>query len=461
MTTTTEVLPLVNTRVDTSSNKGRLHRSEKYVNTSLRYAPTAPILATANENFGPFKMARIFLTLDEYWDFRDESFHPNYRIGRDRYKGDCRIHGYDRARSKESQVDYLDYIDGVASQVDELLLCVRRLEHEVTNGVISREKYEEVLYAGVRMIKVRHPNLRYLEVLNESSNDHFGGLDDVGYYAFYQSFYRVAARINAEGLPGPELGVGGPVTDKARFDLVGLFLKHYTEDTDSDKRLDFISYHDYASGDRPVRTGDLRVRLDAWLKEYGLPLDLPAYITEMGTHEGKEGGNVCMAAGVPALFEQVRRQHDLIAFPWCIYHDPEIQLWSTQHLPDGKMTPHGMAMAMLALHRRDELSVVSDGEDADGLGVYALASTDESGLCVHVWNYSKATREVRIVLDPLPAGNGELLLYRLDSAHNNVITDPSHSGKLQPTEALPIPSDGVLEVELEPYAQALWLFEKK
>ncbi|HEV7301143.1 MAG TPA: hypothetical protein VGN72_17385 [Tepidisphaeraceae bacterium] len=334
MTTTNEATPRhVTIRIDAKGRLGQLHRSEKYINTSLRFVPPPWLMRQASQTFGRFRIARVFLTLDEFWDYRDDTYHPNYRIGHNRYASDTTIHPYDRERTKPSEVHYQDYLDAVAAEADNLLLCVRRYEHEVTGGIICREKYEQVLTHAVRKNKLRHPNLRYLEALNESTNAHFGGLNAEAYYAFYRSFYRVANRVNAERLPGPAIEVGGPVTDKKRFNLVEDFLNHFRDDRDPAKRLDFVSFHDYASGDRPARVAELRKQLDRFLINAGLPLNLQTFMTEMGTHEGKDGSNSGMAAGVPALFEQVRRQHDMVAFPW---------LWSTQHLTDGRMTPHGM-----------------------------------------------------------------------------------------------------------------------
>ncbi|HEV7301144.1 MAG TPA: hypothetical protein VGN72_17390 [Tepidisphaeraceae bacterium] len=114
-------------------------------------------------------------------------------------------------------------------------------------------------------------------------------------------------------------------------------------------------------------------------------------------------------------------------------------------------------MTLLSLHRRDELYVENDGVNGDGLGVYALASQDETGTCLHVWNYSKQTARVSILLQNAPATTGQSRYYVLDARNNNVLTAPNDPGRLRFTDAAPLTGRSDLRLELEPYAHALWL----
>jgi len=368
---------------------------------------------------------RTFITLDEFWDYRDGSYHPDYRIGVNRYADNDAIHWYDRHRGKPSDVHFAEYLQSVSANADELLLCFRRYEHEAMNGVIGFETYRGVLKEAIRHCKRLAPNLRYIEVLNEWGCVHFGGLDDDGYYRFYRAAYTVVNELNREVRPSIPLLVGGPTTATAHFAQVEQFLKRYAADPTPEKRLDFVTFHDYSSGERPARVRELRLRLDAWLKANGIPIDTPTFVTEMGTHEGSKmqeqiDSNRYNAAGVCTLLEQWRRCHDTLAFPWCQYHDPDIQFWSTQILPDRTLTPHGQVMRMLSMHRGQEVQTESDGIDEDGMGVYALASRDGSAVVVQAWNFAPRPATTRIdVRLPQEFTTGSLRVreYRINSTH--------------------------------------------
>ncbi len=415
--------------IDPSAVIGPLFRREQYRNTSLRFAPPRRVSEFAARELGRPRIVRVFITLDEFYDYRDDSYHPNYRIGVNRYDDDDAIHWYDRHRSKPSDVYFADYLKSVSDNADELLLCFRRYEHEAMNDVLGFDKYCGIVKAAIKHCKELAPNLRYIEVLNEWACSHFGGLDDDGYYRIYQAAYRIINELNDELQSG--MLVGGPTTATAHFRQIGEFLKRLDADQSPEKRLDFISFHDYSSGDRPVRVHELRQQLDDWLKEFGLPLNIPTFVTEIGTHEGAkmkglEDVNQLNAAGVATLLEHWRRCHDTIAFPWCQYHDPEIQYWSTQILPDGTLTAHGRLMKMLALHRENEIQVHVAGADENGLGLYALASRDEHAVAVQLWNHGKTSEPVEVEISLPAAGIKRIREYRVKEERDLPATTRFH-----------------------------------
>jgi hypothetical protein len=449
--------------------RGKLPRLERYWNTSLRFAPSRAILDRAVAQFGPARMIRAWITLDEMWDYRDDSYHFNYRIGRNRYADDDAIDGYDRKRTAESEVDYYDYLDAVSASTDEILLCFRRYEHEAFNGTIGFEKYRQVLKAGLKHYLQRAANITAIEPCNEWAYGHFGGLDHDQYYRIYAETCRIAAELEDELALDKPLRIGGPASATAHFDHVGQFLRRLARDKAEHKRLDFISLHDYSSGERPVRVQNLRGRLDAWLVEHALPLETPIYVTEMGSHEGgKFGGegrhaasNLVQAAGVFALQEQLRRAGYMTGFPWCLHHDPDVQTWSTQILPDGRLTPHGMVHRMRSMHRANELATESDGVNVDGLGVYALASADDEAAVIQAVNFSArpALAEVGVVgLGKLLSAGGRVEHFLVDSHDNNGLADPEASPDLEADTAGPLGTKHQLALgaELEPYGAALW-----
>jgi hypothetical protein len=454
--------------VDAQDVLGPFFRRESYRNTSLRFAPPPWVSTFAAEQFGRPRIVRTFITLDEFWDYRDGAYHPNYLIGVNRYDDDDAIHWYDRHRSQPSDVRFAEYLQSVSANADELLLCFRRYEHEAINGVIGFDTYSQVLKEAIRHCKRLAPNLRYVEVLNEWGCVHFGGLDDDQYYRFYRAAYTIVNDLNRELQPLIPLQVGGPTTATAHFAQVEQFLKRYGADPSPGKRLDFISFHDYSSGERPVRVRELRRQLDQWLTACRLPIDIPAFVTEVGAYEGpkmpnRADANRYNAAGMCTLLEQWRCCHDTIIFPWCQYHNPDKQFWSTQILPDRVLTSHGQAMRLLSMHRRLELKAESDGIDEQGMGVYALSSRDENAVVVQAWNFAPRPAVARLDVR-IPRGLRDVSLrvreYRINSTHtistpHDRVCEPSHTLRFD----IAFENYDVWEVVIEPNSHAPGLLE--
>lgn len=200
---------------------------ERFWNTSMRVAPSKDIIGEAVSLYGKPCIVRAWVVLSEYWDYRDDSFHPDHVIGEDRYSDDANMFSYDRKVTRASSVRFREYFDSVASSAEEILLCIRRYEREVMRGIISEEKYETVITKVIGDMKERYSNIRWIEVLNESESSIFGGLDADTYYRFYRMYYRAVASVNARRLPGPELCIGGPISATDHLERVYSFLKRY------------------------------------------------------------------------------------------------------------------------------------------------------------------------------------------------------------------------------------------
>ena len=57
---------------------------EKYQNTTLRYTPNTDFPEVMEEIIGKPDIIRLFVTLDEVWDYRTNEYHGNYLIGENR-----------------------------------------------------------------------------------------------------------------------------------------------------------------------------------------------------------------------------------------------------------------------------------------------------------------------------------------------------------------------------------------
>ena len=104
-----------------------------------------------------------------------------------------------------------------------------------------------------------------------------------------------------------------------------------------------------------------------------------------------------------------------------------------------------------------------------GNGLGALATLDETGLAVHLWNLqpdgkTKVRAEVSVVNLPPILRRGPLVVrwYLIGSKHSNCLTAPDRLGGLEMVEERRIdgPPDFLLAAELEPMALCLWYVER-
>jgi len=449
--------------VDCAQVVGPHRRPERYVNNSLRAAPPPALANLVECEFGRPAIVRCWLCLDDMWDYRDGSYHFNYPIGKDTYRGDTVKFKYDRDRVTETDVRYEDYLTSFSQHSDEVLLNVRRYEREVVNGVISLAKWKEVLKTGLKHYKERCPNLRYLEVLNESRMVQFGGLTDDQYYDFYRAGYQVVNELNAELKPALPLRVGGPSTVN-KTGGVRPFLDRYAADPNPAKRLDFVSFHEYEIGSRPQAAAGYEEEVDGWLTARGLPDDVRIFITEIGVgHPAPEPkANLTQAAGVISFQYHVRQSKDLVLFPWVLFHNP-VQLSLVQFDRALRLTPFGAATKMLTLHRGNDVQGSMAGQGQ----VRAWASLDETGLAVQVWNYNGPATTVSVAVKNLPEGFRakplRLRQFLIDGQHSNCFAKDGHTPGLETIAEKQVAAADVqsLSVALKPNALCLWLIETR
>ena len=116
----------------------------RWQNSTLRYAPPTDFPAYLADTLGRAEIMRVWVTLDEYWDYRTGEFYPDYDIGVARYPAETLHYPYDWGNivPAPSGTRFHAYLTSHAAQADELLLNVRRLEREVSDGVITYEQYE-------------------------------------------------------------------------------------------------------------------------------------------------------------------------------------------------------------------------------------------------------------------------------------------------------------------------------
>ena len=436
-----------------------------YRNTSIQKAPAPALLDLSEREYGKAKNTKCWLNLDEMWDYRTRKFDFNYQIG---------VHKYDDVPEKhletwgsvvETNVPFQDYLRACSRHSDEIMLTIRRYERDILDGKlgVTMDDWKTIFKAAVKESRKVCPNLRYIEVCNEYGCKGFIGCTTEEYYPFYQLGYQAVNEVNEElNLTGDDrILVGGPVVTGGIVKKLDEFMQCYAQDPSPDKRLDFLSWHEYHNNYAATAYREEQVR--DMLASHGLPTNLPMYMTEHDPYHppaGKREYNLINAAGlVKSLYFTNWYSPTIKIMPWVQYHVREIQtrfMWfDGPNEPDTKieelhMFPAGCSMKLLTMHNDWEIAVDNDVLNDD----IVLASVQNDGLVVQSVNYGP-TRDVRLRIYKLPQvltalGNQKLRVvkYLIDDDHSNRVNNPDHTGGIEQIEEGSLqPVDGTITLE--------------
>lgn len=444
-------------QVNTNERPGRYLDPTRWQNSTLRYAPPEDFPAYLAGQIGRAAIMRVWVTLDEYYDYRTGECYPDYDIGVARYPTEQLHYPYDWANivPAPSGTRFRAYLTSHAAAADELLLNVRRLEREVSDGVITYEQYEEIFERAVEYCKSLAPNIRYIECCNEVDIKTFGLLTAEEYVKIYLCAYRAVKRLNERHHYDIPLLVGGYAAAHPLhgWKLMQDVMRLLRESEIGDCPMDFYSYHHYET---PATTGLIRCgRLgeaalsgveklkliarqhEELLRELGLPKK-PVFLNELGKARttGVDGDALYNAAGLITylLAFGTKEEPELYPFPWCTFHNPRLQISYTQFLLcEGggyAMTPNGVAVKMLHdLHGEKLGCRVSEscGRDADW---QAVAVEDGGAVSVLVANPSGETVACEMEIAGLAAGKYRIVGRLCDSYHNNCVTSVKCDGRV-------------------------------
>ena len=428
----------------------------RWQNSTLRYAPPADFPAYLASELGQADIMRVWITLDEYWDYRTGEFYPDYDIGVARYPAAELHYPYDWGNivPAPSGTRFHAYLTSHAAQAKELLLNVRRLEREVSDGVITYEQYEEIFERAVEYCKELAPNIRYIEVCNEVDIKSFGLLSAEEYVKIYLCAYRAVQRLNEKHQYGMPLEVGGFAQAHPLhcWDLMLDIMRLLKQSEIGDCPMDFYSYHFYQTGATTglVRCGKtaqamlsgvellrlIRAQHDRMLAELDLP-DKPVFLNELGKAKttGVDGDALYNAAGLITFLLAFGCEEKplLYPFPWCTFHNPKLQISYTQFLlcPDGSyaMTPNGVAVKMLHDLRGKRLACTVTESFARDSAYQAVAVEDENGLSILIANPSGETVVGELEISGMPVGQYRIVGHLCDSYNNNCVTCAKCDGK--------------------------------
>ncbi|MCY4425606.1 MAG: glycosyl hydrolase [Halieaceae bacterium] len=413
----------------------------------------------------------------------------------------------DAERIHDPETDTYDYagLDDYladASLVSDELLMVMDTRVSVRDMDRSPADIKPIIKRIMTDLKRRYPRIRYVEAFNEPDHNLAKNLTPAGLYDYYKVYYEAVNEINRELQPLVPLEIGGPGYMQYNETWMYAFLDRYADDPSPDKKLDFLSWHAY--GRFPEGTGDSsgprafhfykgnpseiageRELLNAALSRRGLDTEIPAFITETGIYPGPSYDHkddprpdyLIGAAGVPSLHYWYMEQPDTYPFNWVVRHFSEerkdqlisrardgehIAVKGTENvedLPTNIFTPYGNALKMMVMLKRERVAAQSDALD-EGKGIYSIATRDEYGVAVMVWNYQhieQQTFAVTIDMGELPANlRGRPVrqqMFRIDDQVSNYWADPARANLQMISESVLEPSENhSVSIDLTPNA---------
>jgi hypothetical protein len=349
---------------------------------------------------------------------------------------------YDVATRTPDYAKWYEYLDTYSSRASTLVLNWRsNYDPLVTGGTFT----EAELFAAQRDMlahyKQRYPKIEFVESEAEPPVI-------ASYYPKYRLLYRVVNAVNALGLPGPALKIGGPTIDIFSELRIGQFLDLYAADPDPAKRLDFIAYHQYlintgsgdwtATKDNPALVATERARLDALLAARGLGTR-PALVSETGIFPGTRQSDLGLeadwhiqAAALASIHYHYLGQRDVVPMDWTIDHENDRKDLFVDRA-SGVPRPYYNAMRMQSMLPPTRYQATSDALSSRGLGVYGLAGASATRIAAMTWNYqwtNQTAYDSRVVFTNFPAAfRGSNVLverYRIDK--------DVHSGDLVPVD---------------------------
>ena len=399
---------------------------------------------------------------------------------------------------KDPQAGYdysaiVDYLSDV-SRLSDSLLVVMDTRVEVRDYDYTPEQIKPVVKRILTDLKVRFPQIKYIEAFNEPDHNMVTAVKPEDLYDYYRPYYEAVNEINQELKPLVPLEVGGPSLTTYKESWMNPFLDDYAADKSPDKRLDFISWHGYGKfteggphtegprayhfyKDDPSEVDNQRELLEAELRSRGIDDDIPGFITETGIYPGPSFDHqddphadyLIQAAGVPSLLYWYMEQDHIVPFNWVLRHKSEerkdqliTRVGEDNPIPTGILSPYGNSMLMMS--KLKEERVVADSSTLrNGRGVYAIASKDETGAAVMLWNYQSTDSQAHAVtvdMKNLPKNlQGQKVrqrVFRIDAQTSNYWANPETAELQQVSESVIEPASSY-SVPVDLTANALQL----
>lgn len=432
--------------------------------------PVGPMISTSVEkaeiNVDCAETQGDFLHVERYNNFESSMEFVDIRDADIEFFNESGLHGkvyrvwfmgnsyYDENTGSVDISAMSDYLSD-ASDISDYILVNCSLLGVVKGWEVSDSEKIERLSKILKELKINFPKVKYIEVTNEPdyANE---GVTPENYYNYYKIYYQAVNKVNAELNPEIPLLVGGPSVSQFSLKWLSPFLDAYVKDDSADKRLDFISYHGYYTKpdsayilfkDDPSLVKEQRKLLNRELASRNMSSDIPVFVTEMGIYPGPafddfvtmKNDHLRQAAGMASLFYWYLTASDnTYPFNWVMRHRKEgrkDQLVTRDEYGQplvytNKFTPYGNMMLMLSKMKDLRISSTTSSEIKEGKGLYSLATKDDSGISVMVWNFQSRNTEgfdAALKVDNLPAvlndKNISVQIYKIDGETSNYHAD--------------------------------------
>ena len=308
----------------------------------------------------------------------------------------------------------------------------------LVHGTVTEDECVTVAEQYLGAIKAKYPFVTHIEPFNELTakglNLPPGMTVEEAYYKGFRVAYRAAKELNRKNSYAKPILVGGPACMGSQYvrGYLKNFITCYANDPDPSKGLDFLSMHYYIDGERD-RMMAFRRDTEVILTAYHLPA-VPLVVSEVGWKEkgakpynGNPMDALRWATGSLAHTYQIAEQN-VTPIPW-VYPRKEDRYSMVAPATDAPaLLPRGNAFKLAQMlkknHARSSIAV-----DNTGNGIYSVATFDESGVAILLFNYDATGESPKTVAmkllhtDKLAEQTGRVTEYLLDQCHGNYFAD--------------------------------------
>jgi hypothetical protein len=418
--------PVARVSIDASADTGAVNNPARYHN---QIGPS-PLLSAADERrveqLGP-AVVRAWFKPHRYYDDTTGRYDFDYP-------------------SQDGSSTFYQYMDQVAAHAKEIVGNFDQCDESLMT-IEAPQRCRTALKAGIRHYKLRYPNLRYIELFNEPdktwspSRVEMPAIAPADYYRWYRIGYSVVNELNRELRPPIPLRIGGPAAYTFDSEFLNGFLAAFQADLNHDKRLDFLSYHQYSRRADPAAVQTEKETARQWLTAHHLDPATPVFVTEYGVFPGANSGRtfeedlLTQAAAMATLGHYYQLGGTDMMMHWAYDHGENDRKSMLVDADDGKVYPYYNVVAMQKMLKRRRLQSASDTLTAAGIGVNVTASRDRTGIAVLATNYQwtdgSAQYSVELRIDNLPpeyaAGDFLVERYLVDAVTSNYAHDPARS----------------------------------
>lgn len=436
-------------QINTQKALGPYVDPTRWMNSTLRYVPPVHFPEFLENRLGKPEIMRVWITLDEYYDYRTDTTYPDFEIGTMRYPIEELHYPYDMKIIVPAPTGtrFKDYLTCHSKHAKTLLLNVRRYEREVSDGIITYDQYEVLFSNAVEFCKELAPNIRYIECCNEVDIANFGLLNADEYVKIYLRAHHAICELNKKHnyeIP-LEIGGFGMAHPLENFPLMEGVMEQLKESEIGDDPMAFYSYHMYNNpadrslynGGHPEKTGlsgleKLRTIFDqhyAMMERLDLP-DKPVFLDELGRARatGVDGDSIYNAAGLISylIAFSCGEFGEANPFPWCSFHNPNLQMSYTQYLhrkedDTFQATPNGIAIEMLHSMTGDRLETKVSQMEWKDKDFCAIAVKEEHGYAVLATNPTTESMPLFLEFEGLADGQYRVEVYSCNLLQNNLV----------------------------------------